>query len=179
MYYLLLILLGYLHKRYIPYLPGINIKNNVSEAKKVLKISKNRTQSDIDFFKLTDMSVIYAFKDYGSINKLNKIISETWITALLLSIKTIINRARPYQINKRIKNLKSKTGDTPSLPAGHAFQAYYLAYILSKKYPKDKKKLNFIAQRCDMVRVKAGIHYPSDGKLAKDILHFLIKNNFI
>ena len=179
MYYLLLILLGYLHKRYTPYLPGINTSNDVAEAKQVLKISRKRNQSDIDFFKLTDPSISHAFKHYGSIKILNKIIHQFWISALILPLKTIINRARPYQINKKIKYLKSKTGNTPSLPAGHAFQAYYLAYILSKKYPKDKKKLNFIAQRCDMVRVKAGIHYPSDGKLAKDILHFLIKNNFI
>ena len=179
MYYVLLILLGYLHKRYTPYLPGINTSDNVAEAKKVLQISKKRTQSDIDFFKLTDISVSQAFKEYGSVKNLDKIITETWIEILIPSLKTIINRARPYQINKKIKRLKSKTGKTASLPAGHAFQAYYLAYILSKKYPKDKKKLNSIAQRCDMVRVKAGIHYPSDGKLSKDMVYFLIRYNLI
>ena len=179
MYYLLLILLGYFHKRYNPYLPGINTLNDVAEAKKVLKISRKRNQSDIDFFKLTDPSISHAFKEYGSIKYLTKIITESWIISLILSLKTIINRARPYQINKNIKYLKSKTGNTPSLPAGHAFQAYYLAYILSKKYPNDKKKLNNIAKKCDLVRVKAGIHYPSDGKLAKDMVYFLIRFNLI
>ena len=180
MYYLLLLILsGYLHKRYIPYLPGINISNDVAEAKEVLKISRNRKQSDIDFFKLTDPSISHAFKEYGSIKNLNKIIHQFWIISLILPLKTIINRARPYQINKKIKYLKSKTGNTPSLPAGHAFQAYYLAYILSKKYPNDKKKLNNIAKKCDIVRVKAGIHYPSDGKLAKDMVYLLIQFNLI
>jgi len=179
MYYVLIILLGYLHKRYTPYLPGINTTDNITEAKKVLQISKKRTQSDINFFKLTDISVSSAFKEYGSVKNLDKIITETWIQVLIPSLKTIINRARPYQINKKIKRLKSKTGNTGSLPSGHAFQAYYLAYILSKKYPKDKKKLNSIAQRCDTVRVKAGIHYPSDGKLSKDMVYFLFNYNFI
>ena len=44
---------------------------------------------------------------------------------------------------------------------------------------RGKKKLNNIAKKCDLVRVKAGIHYPSDGKLAKDMVYFLIRFNLI
>ena len=36
------------------------------------------------------------------------------------------------QVNKNIKPIDISTAQTPAYPAGHAFQAYYLAKILSK-----------------------------------------------
>ncbi len=89
---------------------------------------------------------------------------------LIKFLKYFYNRARPHQIDPSIKPLTSTTAHTPSYPAGHAFQAYYLAKQLTKKYPHRKHEFDKIAQQCDDVRVIAGLHYPSDGEFAKKIV---------
>lgn len=167
-----------LPKRYYFFLLTFPIyPNNKDESKEVEKLTKQRTYEDKQFFELTDLSVVHAFKDYvpESESELNYIIQRPSLVILTLFLKYSINRARPSDINKNIVALESKTGNTPSYPAGHAFQAYCLANILSKKYPEKKEILTKIAERCDIVRVKAGIHYPSDGEIAKkiaDLLYF-------
>ena len=129
----------------------------------------------ISFFELTDPSVVHAFKDVvdESESDLNYIIQRPSLVFFTLYLKYSINRARPYDINENIIPLESKTGNTPSYPAGHVFQAYCLANVLGNKYPEKKQMLRSIAERCDKVRVKAGIHYPSDGEIAKKIADYL------
>ena len=65
------------------------------------------------------------------------------------------------------------TAQTPAFPAGHTFQAYYLSKYLSKKYPKKKEIFENIAKECDLTRVKAGLHYPSDGEFSKKLVDIL------
>jgi len=175
--YLLVLIFLYTRPRYTPYLPTIPFLYDNREAEIVLKETKTRTIMDEKFFKLTDPSIVYGFIDHVEESKdnLEKMITRPLILGILFSLKYSINRPRPYQINKEIKPLHSKTGNTPALPAGHAFQAYYLASVLSRKYPEKKALFNNIAKRCDTVRVKAGIHYPSDGALAKKIVNILTK----
>ena len=49
-------------KRYKPYLPTIPIyPNNEEEALVVLRLAKDRTQEDIDFFNLTNLNMAPAF----------------------------------------------------------------------------------------------------------------------
>ena len=84
----------------------------------------------------------------------------------------MINRARPYQIDSSINDLKSLTSHTPAYPAGHAFQGYYLARVLSIKYPDKKYLWEQTAERCDLVRVSAGLHYPSDGQFGKQLVNY-------
>ena len=176
-YYFLFIIITFLYTRprYIPYLPTLPFYNN-DEAEIVLEKWRKRTSDDIVFFKLTDPSIIHAFSDIvnESENELRSIITAPHILAIILFFKYAINRPRPYQIETQIKPLYSETGSTPALPAGHAFQAYYLAHVLSKRYPDKKQLFDSIAKRCDDVRVIGGIHYPSDGKLSKTIVNFMI-----
>ena len=175
--YFVFIIIIYLYSlpKYVSYLPTIPIYNN-NEANDVLKISKNRTAEDIDFFNLTDESIVSCFLPYVVEDKyiLRKLITTPLVYIIVYSLKYIINRPRPYQINNNINNLYSSTGNTPSLPAGHAFQAYYLAHILSNKYPNNKELFNYLAEKCNHVRIAAGIHYPSDGILSKKIVNLLI-----
>ena len=143
----------------------------------VKKKVDNRRQEDINFFKLTDEHVGHAFSGHveETSDELKDMISHT--TPIILVIKYLINRARPYQIDESIDYIDTETGRTPSMPAGHAYQAYYLEKILSRKYPEKKELFNKIAKRCDDCRVKIGIHYPSDGKLSKklvDIFYFYV-----
>jgi hypothetical protein len=165
LYFIVLLLMK---KRYIFALPTISVyKNNERESLEVCKERKRINNKDIHFFYLTDPSVSFAFKDYTdkTLEELNSIIQR--VNPIIIFFKYSINRARPYQLNSKYCPLKSKTGDTPAYPAGHAFQAYYLAKILSKENPDMKEKYEEIAENCDKVRVKAGIHYPSDGEFSK------------
>ena len=161
-------------KRYLSILPTIPIyPDNYEESLIVQKISENRTMSDISFFQMTDKKVSPAFEPYvtESIEELDEIYLDFRIHYSILFYKYTINRARPYQINPRIKVLQSETGNTPSFPAGHAMQAYYLAKYLSEKYPSKRTLLFNIAKKCDECRIKAGIHYPSDGQYSRYLLN--------
>lgn len=172
---ILIIIYLYSLPKYALLLPTIPVYNN-KEAEKVLELTKKRTYQDERFFELTDPSIVYAFSPHVKENnvQLNEIITHPLLLFVGYFLKYTINRPRPYQINKNIDHLKSKTGDTPALPAGHAFQAYYLAHVLTKRYPQKKHLFNDLAKKCDDVRVKGGIHYPSDGELSKKIVDFLI-----
>ena len=147
--------------------------NNKKEIQKLKKIIDNRNKSDIDFFYLTNESVSYAFKPYvfESINQLDAISTSQNFVILLL--KYIINRARPEQIDKNIIPLNKNTAMTPAYPAGHSYQAYLLSKYLSKKYPNKRELFRKIALRCDDCRVKAGLHYPSDGEFSRYIVDII------
>ena len=79
----------------------------------LVKEVASRTRDDIDFFNLTD-SISNAFKPYveESIEELNNIITNTYVSLIILTNKLCINRARPYQVCKNINILNSKIGDT-------------------------------------------------------------------
>ena len=160
-------------KKYKWYLPTIPIyKNNNEEIIEVEKMILSRTEKDIEFFKKTDESISYAFAELvpETLKELNFLITGQHILLIVKFFKYIINRPRPHQINTLLNVLPSNTADTPAFPAGHAFQAYYLAKILGKKYPHIKSELDNIAYECDLTRIKAGIHYPSDGEFSKKIV---------
>ncbi len=173
--YLLLLLL--LPERYVYFLLTYPFlyPDNEKESLVVEELMKTRTYQDKVLFKLTDSSVIHAFKKHvdESEEELDYIISRPSIIGYTLYFKYAINRARPYQVNKNIEPLESITANTPSYPAGHALQAYLLAEVLGKKYPEKKVLFDKIAKDCDNVRVKAGLHYPSDGVFAKRIVELV------
>ena len=63
--------------------------------------------------------------------------------------------------------MDTSTAQTPAYPAGHAMQAQLLANKLTKRYPEKKELFQKIALQCDICRVKAGLHYYSDGEFAR------------
>lgn len=168
------LLWGFTMPRYVYYLPTIPIYSN-KEADIVYDIVQKRTNYDVDFFKLTDPEITYAFAPYvkEDVHELHTIITRPHVVFIILLFKYGINRPRPYQINPRIVYLHSNTDKTPSMPAGHTLQAYYLAKVLGERYPEKKNIFYHIAKKCDDVRVKAGIHYPSDGVLSEKIAEYL------
>jgi len=169
-YLLLLIISG---KRYIILLPTIRIyPNNETEALEVLKQTKIRNIHDINFFKLTDRSVSEAFTKLVPIpiKELDHMITALPISSIIIFFKYIINRARPGQINSSIDVLHSNTAATPAYPAGHALQAYYLAKILGRTYPNLQSQLDDLAEKCNSCRIRAGLHYPSDGNFSKQLV---------
>ena len=160
-------------KGYISYLPTIPIyPNNENDLEQMKNIMKTRTQEDIDYFFKTNHSVVPAFLPYVNEDKrkLYKIVLSQ--NHIINFFKYTINRRRPYQIDTDLKPLSTKTSNTPAYPAGHAYQALLLASHLSKKYPEKKELFDSIAAKCDECRVKAGIHYKSDGEFSKRLFHF-------
>ena len=158
---------------YNPYLPSLPVyPNNQEELKLVEDAVKNRTQNDIAFFHKTNKSVVEAFVGYvpETREELKKI--EFSQNHIIIFFKYVINRRRSYQLNPKLNVINIKTAQTPSYPGGHAYQAHLIANKLSNRYPEKKDMLYEIARKCDDCRVKAGIHYPSDGEFSKKLVTF-------
>jgi hypothetical protein len=95
------------------------------------------------------------------------------IKNLVKSIKPIIkfhkkhfNQLRPLElsniINKPFSSDSLETAESPSYPSGHTTQAYYVAHILSKKYPELAEDFYKIANMVAESRIDRGVHFPSD-----------------
>ena len=167
------IILYILPKRYNFFYPSLGIyPDNNREILLVNNLVNKRTLEDIKFFELTNFNLVNPFSLLTGENllilrqKINNLIP------IIYFFKYIINRARPNQI-KKILNILPDLGSaqTPAYPAGHAFQAYYLCKILSKKYPELSDNLENLAYNCDLTRVKAGLHFPSDGEFSKYLVN--------
>lgn len=160
-------------KGYVPFFPTIPVyPNNKKEVEVVKEYIKNRTPSDVNFFHLTNKSVSSAFKPHvnESLKELNKIILSSKVRGIIYANKYLINRARPEQVDETIKPIDTSTAQTPAFPAGHAYQAQVLYKHLSKKYPEKEDLFKKLAYRCDICRVQAGIHYPSDGEYSRKLV---------
>lgn len=174
-YLLLLFITPEGYHRFIPsWVP--TYPSNLQEIPYVIHARKNITPELINFHKRTDPSVIFAFydflKEHGidySPRKLQEFIVSCNVTLPIYFLKLLHNRKRVYQYLPGI-NLKSDTANTPAYPAGHAYQAYTLAKILSKEYPQYKSDLIKLAEKCDYIRIAAGLHYPSDGIYSRSLV---------
>ena len=99
-----IIIFLYSRPRYISFLPTIPVYDN-NEANIVYAKTKYRTQDEIEFFRLTDPSIIKCFIMHvqESEQELLDIITFPFVTIIILFLKYTINRPRPYQINTKIK----------------------------------------------------------------------------
>jgi len=88
------------------------------------------------------------------------------ILPLLVKLKFIYNRVRPYQLSfykgLKLYPFKSATVDSPSYPAGHTYQAIIYAEVLGNMYPKFYKALHDLANDISWSRLYLGLHYPTD-----------------
>ena len=171
-----LIILLILPQGYNKYIPSIPIyPNNEEEVKLVEYYISQRNLKDISFFTLTNINLPDPFIKIlpQESEYIKKLVNEP--KPIIYFFKYIINRERPKNIVRNLDILDSKgTADTPAYPAGHALQAYYIAKKLSQKYPEKKNILNKIAEMCDLCRVKAGLHFPSDGQYSKYLVDNLL-----
>lgn len=143
-----------------------------SNKKEILKVKdaiKKRTKEDIDFFIKTDKNegILNAFKEIipeVNENELFKYILKTDSIAFFLKI--FYNRARPYEYDNTIDIIPTAWSAEASFPSGHAFCGYAIAKKYSKIYPEKKEELYDLINKITAVRVKAGVHYPSDMEYA-------------
>lgn len=149
---------------------------SMKEVQQVRNAYLSRTEDDVTFYKKTDQNMSSVFYDILKTHsvKLSEIEKVAYNSRLMFEImkqKAVYNRVRPYQIDRSILPPKdSYTYHTPSYPAGHAAQSYYIARYFGCLYPELKEQLLAIAYAIDETRVKAGIHYPSDGVFAREVV---------
>ena len=148
----------------------INFKfNKLSFIEYLQKIKLTNIISLITFFFNTYFYLFLVLLLY-----LYKIISYNNLVLLLIGqiiiilLKNIIKRKRPFIIDKNIKNMELKYIDKYSFPSGHTFNAFLLFYIL--------KYNSIIPYIIAISRVYLGVHYPSDviaGALLAKLIYFL------
>lgn len=172
-FFINVIMFAIVKDRFVYFLPKHAIhRSNEFEINEVRAAVKERTQKDMEFHKMTDKSVVPVFKKllekYNIKIALNKYIFKHGYQILKYKMK--YNRARPWQIDSKLSTLKSLTSYSPSYPSGHAYQAWVLYRVLSRKYPYIKDDLYELAEYCTRIRVIAGLHYPSDGEFSKTLV---------
>ena len=164
--------------RYFEWLPTFTPVYDNRELNVVKREIRKRTPDDERFFLQTDASVVHAFAKYAiseqEIVDMKRVITHPLCMIWLYLLKYFVNRPRPYQLSPHIDCLKSSTGNTPAYPAGHAYQAHLLAAYLGRLRPHRAALYDSVARRCDLVRVRAGIHYPSDGRLSRKLVKFFM-----
>lgn len=174
------LLLSHSERGYIRWLPSQAklYPNNLEEIYFVREAIIHRTKEDETFFYLTDnvRGVVAEIRRIlGDVNVniseqlLYKQITSPILTTFIKAHKYFYNRQRPFQVNREIKPLPSVTYDTPSFPAGHAMQTYIVTKYYAQHFPDAKLELAKLAMDVDNVRVKAGIHFPSDGDKAREL----------
>ena len=163
---------GYFTHRYFFIIPTISVyPDNEQEILKVNHYVNQNNKYYLDLFKETDITVAEAFKKIVDLprKKLENIVLSKHVIIITLLLKTIINRARPIQINSNLNIQDSVSAHTPAYPSGHCIQAYYLAKKLCILYPEKTDILFKLAEDCALSRVYAGLHYPSDNEFGKYI----------
>jgi hypothetical protein len=160
------------------------IPSDVSEDEVNVVYQKyiHRTDKDVALYNTTDRNMTDVFyevlKQYETKESIMQIIYDQHLFNEIMKRKTEFNRIRPYQLDSRILPPQdSDTYHTPSYPAGHAAQAYFTARYFGCKYPERKKELMDIAYAIDETRVRAGIHYPSDGIFARQTVEDVMKSS--
>ena len=140
--------------------PSSDMKKSRSMFK---RLDKDPLKPFIDIIKKRGMKI--------NTKRLDKLVKDCAI--LSLKLKTIYNRARPFQICYKygypIKYLKSLHSDTPSYPSSYALQAYSIAYVLGRKYEKYQKDIEKVANDIAWSRVYSGNNFVSDIECAKKI----------
>ena len=76
--------------------------------------------------------------------------------------KELFDFPRPFEVDKTIIPMGSKTNKTRSYPSGHACQSMLVGLYVSSKFPEHEKGIMEAAKECGMGRVLAGFHYVAD-----------------
>lgn len=94
------------------------------------------------------------------------------------ALKFQFNRARPYMLDARLKNLNNT--NFQAYPSGHASASYVAAYIYQELLPEHGALFTKNAYDMAFSREIIGVHFPSDSEagrvFARQFVNYLLKN---
>lgn len=168
----------------IPYTPfpvnnSTETKMEIENIKKKMKILTEEQQENIE----NELYLTNMIDNFNANMEDKHIIynmMKNEINSIIMNVKEKYNRVRPYYLDNTIKPT-IEPPKHPSYPSGHSTQSYFIAYILSEKYPNKGEQFLKIAHQMSVNREYAGVHYESDtkfGKLvAKKIFEYFSNDN--
>ena len=137
------------------------------EIKKLKVIMNSRTEEDEESIRNHDEHSFYAIDKYcekhGLIfhkNEMRDVVMGAKDT--IGYFKELFDFPRPFEVDKTIIPMGSKTNKTRSYPSGHACQSMLVGLYVSSKFPEHEKGIMEAAIECGMGRVLAGFHYVAD-----------------
>ena len=162
-----------LGKQLVTYIPNAPFPKNLStEAKieidnikkKQFRLTEDRLQDIENEIMLRGMFQKFDLTPQES-NQITHIFHSE-IDPIIMFLKNKYNRVRPYKLDETVVP-SIDPPEHPSYPSGHATQVYFIANILSEKYPSKHAQYMHIANTIAVNREYAGVHYESDTKFGK------------
>ena len=138
-----------------------------SAVEKLKELMKKRTPENEKSIRIHDEQPFYAIEQYckknGMMfhdNEMNDIILHANPT--IAYFKNRFKLTRPFDYDKSIVPMTSKTNKTYSYPSGHATQSMLVGLYVASKFPQHKEGVIEAAKECGFGRVLAGFHYMQD-----------------
>ena len=162
--------------------PPVDVDKEIVTLKKIME---NRTEEDEESIRNHDEHAFYAIQKYcekhGLVfhgDEMKDIVNSASET--LKHFKTKFNVTRPFDVDKTIEPMGSKTNKTKSYPSGHACQSRLVGLYVTSKFPEHEDGVMEAARECGIGRVLAGFHYLSDyvsGNLLADKMFLVMNRN--
>jgi hypothetical protein len=170
--------------------PSNSSKITQQDIQDLLKMTKEVTSEEITFSRYIDkvdnlaQSFIDLLAEHGHEEDMGgffRIDSQT--ESLLMFLKDVINRPRPYQLAKAydvpIYPLIRTDAMTAAYPSGHALTGFVMGEHYARKFPDIAEKSRSLGERIARSREVVGIHYPSDTRISREISNIIWENNLI
>lgn len=162
----------------------INLSNNLQSNKDYDEILDFTELYDVYFAEKGIPHIYTRIGEKPNIKEVDKLynISQE-IGALIMKLKKLYNRPRPYQVamysKQPLNPFPTHSGHSPAYPSGHASQSLMICKVLGIKYPNKRLQLNEIADEIAFSRLVLGCHYPSDNNFGQEIVNRLCKKEDI
>ena len=174
-----------LHERIT--LPDPSTLDMNKEIETVKRIMANRTEKDEQSIRDHDENSFYAITQFVEKhglkfhdNEMGDIVMQAKPT--IGYFKKLFNVSRPFELDKSIKPMGSKTNKTRSYPSGHACQARLVALYVAEKFPELRDGIIKAGNESGIGRIKAGFHYLADyvagNLLAEKMFLVMNKDNY-